>query len=707
MTRQDNLRRLLYPDRVAFIGGQDLAETIRQCEATGFGGEIWVVNPRRAEIAGRRCHPSVEDLPAAPDAAFIAVRRELSVEVVRALAARGAGGCVCYAAGFGEAGLEGAAIERELVEAAGEMALVGPNCYGVLNHLDGVSLFPAPHGGRRVERGVAIVSQSGNVSLNVTMNERSLPLAFVISAGNQAVLELADYITALAEDGRVTAIGLYIEGLKDVAAFSHAVARATAKAIPVVALKAGSSRVGARVTLSHTGSLAGSEALYEALFERLGVIRAASLTAMLETLKLLAVSGPLGGNKLGLLTASGGDAAMAADLAARAGLDIPPLTKHQAAALRAQIAPTAEVANPLDYNVPLWGDPEGLERCFGTMMEGPADATLLILDYPRPGTLGVEAWEAATDALIRAKTRTGKPAAVASTMSESLPEPVRERLIAHGVTPLQGLEDAIRALGAAAWLGRRHGAGGARRAGRMKPLPAPGPAPDTPRVLDEWEAKRRLAEFGLKVPEGRVASAADAPAAAEAMGFPVVAKATNPAPARKLAAGAVALDLKSADEVAAAVERIGAAVAHISGAGRRFLIEPMVRGAVVELIVGVKRDEQFGLALVVGSGGELVDLVADTRTLLLPTDRREISAALGSLKAARLITGACGRPAGDEDAAVDAVLAVAAFAEHHRGSLVELDVNPLLVLPSGEGAVAADALIVMAAEDGGDGTAAP
>ncbi len=705
MTRQDNLRRLLYPDRVAFIGGQDLAETIRQCKATGFGGEIWVVNPRHKEIAGHRCHSSVEDLPAAPDAAFIAVRRELSIGIVRALAARGAGGCVCYAAGFGEAGREGAALERELMDAAGEMAVVGPNCYGVLNCLDGVSLFPAPHGGRRVDHGVAIVSQSGNVSLNVTMNERSLPLAFVISAGNQALLELADYVKALAEDGRVTAIGLYIEGLKDVAAFDRAVARATEKGKPVVALKVGSSRVGARMALSHTGSLAGSEALYEALFDRLGVIHAASLTAMLETLKFLAISGPLPGNRLSLLTASGGDAAMAADLAASVGLEIPPLSKRQFADLRAQVGPTVEVANPLDYNVPLWGEAEGLERCFETMMEGPADATLLILDYPRPGSLGVEAWDAATDAFIRAKSRTGKLAAVASTMSESLPESVRERLIAHGVTPLQGLEDAIRALGAAAWLGSRHEAEGMGRAVRMEPLLAHGPAPKAPRVHDEWEAKRRLAEFGLKVPEGRVALAADAPAVAKAIGFPVVAKATSPAPARKLATGAMALDLRSADEVAAAVESIGSAVANISGAGRKFLIERMVRGAVAELIVGVKRDEQFGLALVIGSGGELVNLVADTRILLLPTNRREISVALGLLKAALLITGACGRPVGDMDATIDAVLAVAAFAEHHRGSLVELDINPLLVLRSGEGAVVADALIVMAAEDGGDGTA--
>ncbi|MDX1575876.1 MAG: acetate--CoA ligase family protein, partial [Kiloniellales bacterium] len=226
-------------------------------------------------------------------------------------------------------------------------------------------------------------------------------------------------------------------------------------------------------------------------------------------------------------------------------------------------------------------------------------------------------------------------------------------------------------------------------------LHLPGPAKITgePRLLDEWEAKRRLAEFGLRVPEGRRVTGVDAPAAASEIGFPVVLKAVGPDLAHKTEAGAVALGLGSEAAVAAAVAEITARLAAGSGGGDGFLVERMVPDAVAELIVGVKRDPAFGLALVLGSGGVLVELLRDSATLLLPTDRAAVNEALSGLKGAPLFTGFRGRPKGDREALIDAVMAVAAFAEAHRESLVELDVNPLLVLPEGQGAVAVDALI--------------
>ena len=251
--------------------------------------------------------------------------------MVGALAARGAGGCVCYAAGFAEAGEDGMSREQALRAAAGEMAVIGPNCYGLLNYLDGVALFPAPYGGARVERGVAIVSQSGNVSLNLTMHERSLPLSFVISTGNQAVTHLGDYIDALVDDPRVSAIGLYVEGLKDVEGFVGAARKALANDVPIVAIKVGTSQLGEQMTYSHTNSISGPEELHQALFRRLAIPPSGGpLPALLESLKLLTVTGPLPGRRLGVLTASGGDATLVADLAAREGFHIPPLSPQQA-----------------------------------------------------------------------------------------------------------------------------------------------------------------------------------------------------------------------------------------------------------------------------------------------------------------------------------------------------------------------------------------
>ncbi len=696
MTRAQNLKRLLNPRHVAFIGGADLIEPLKSCRSAGFQGEIWVVNPKREELAGHKCYRSLAELPEAPDASFLAVRREASVEVVRELAERGAGGAVCYAAGFAEIGGEGVGLQEELVAAAGDLALVGPNCYGLLNYFDGVALWADQHGGRPVERGVAIVSQSGNISLNLTMADRSVPIGYVISAGNQASLGVGDYLDALVDDPRIAAVGLYIEGLDDIPRFSRAAAQALEKGIPIVALKVGSSEIGARVALSHTSSLAGSDQLYDALFERLGIIRASSITSLLETLKLLASVGPLGGRKLSVFTCSGGESALIADLAERAGLDFSPLSRAQADELRRQMTVFTTIANPFDYNTAIWGDRSALERCFTTVMAGDYDISVLLIDYPNAERCDVSGWDISVDGFIAAQKATGRAAAVASTLPELLPEAVRDKLLAEGLAPLQGLGEAVAALSAAAWYGERRAeltAGGAEHAA-LPPVAAVG---EPVRLLDERRAKAALADFGLSVPEGRLVQGAEAPSAARELGFPLVLKAVGPDLAHKTEAGAVALGLESEAAVADAVKAIEASLAARERASEGFLLERMVTGAVAELIVGVKRDPGFGLALVLGSGGVLVELMRDSTTLLLPTDRRAVERALASLTGAHLLSGFRGRPKGDLAAAVDAVLAVAAFAEAHRERLVELDVNPLLVLPEGEGkgAVAVDALIRM------------
>ena len=226
------LRRLLNPRQIAVVGGEEAAEVLRQCRLMGFAGPLWPVHPTRETMAGLPCFRSVADLPEPPDAAFVGVPRAASVEVVADLAGRGAGGAVCYASGFAEAGGEGVDWQRRLVEAAGGMALIGPNCYGVLNYLDGAALWPDSHGGQRVDRGVAIVTQSGNIGLNLTMQRRGLPVAYLVSGGNLAVTGMHEIVEALLDDPRVTAIGLHIEGLADVAAFARVAVTRPAAANP-------------------------------------------------------------------------------------------------------------------------------------------------------------------------------------------------------------------------------------------------------------------------------------------------------------------------------------------------------------------------------------------------------------------------------------------------------------------------------------------
>ncbi len=690
--RAENLGRLFAPRRIAVVGGRDAAVAVNQCIDIGFKGDIWPVNPKRKEMGGLPCFPSIAALPAAPDVAFVAVPKEATIEVVRELAQRGTGSCVCYAAGFAETGDVGRQLQERLTAAAGEMALVGPNCYGVLNYVDRVALWPSTHGGEPVERGVALVSQSGNIAINLTMTSRSVPIAHVISAGNQAMLGVGDYIIPLVDDPRVTALGLYIEGLSDIEGFSIGAEYALRKGKPLVAVKAGTSEIAARVTISHTSSLAGTDTFYDALFDRLGIIRAHTLTELMETLKLLSLSGPLPGRRIAALSCSGGEAALMADLATTLGLSIPELSQEQIESLQEQLPAFAAISNPLDYNTSIWGDAEALQRCFATMMQGAVDVTLVVLDYPRPGLAGAQEWDPAIDAVIAASRQTESRAMLVSTFPELLPETVRKRLIDGGIVPLQGLSDALKALAGAAWYNDKRNAVTRLVEGQLR-VPALAKLTNEPQLMNEWDSKQALAACGLRIPEGRLVSATEAARAAADIGFPVVVKAVGSTLAHKTELGAVALNVANEAGVTEAVARIGAAVKE---AATHYLIEPMVRGAVAELIIGIERDDQVGLGLVVGSGGALVNLVDDSSTLLLPTDRATVTDTLTSLKVWRLLMGYRGAPVGDCEAVIDAVLTVAEFAQQHRDRLTELDINPLLVLPHGQGVVVADAAICMA-----------
>lgn len=688
MSRRENLHRLLNPRHVAFVGGREAEISIRQSGRLGFRGTIWPVNPRREEMAGLPCFTSVAELPEAPDAAFVAVPREATVDVVRDLATRGAGGCVCYAAGFAELDTAGAELQQALVDAAGDMALIGPNCYGVLNYLDGLALWPDQQGGAPIDRGIALIMQSGNMALNLTMQERSVPIALVLTVGNQAVLGIGDCLDAVIGDPRIAAIGLYIEGLDDIAGFSGAASRALQAGQPIVAIKSGRSDAGAKVALSHTNSLAGADEIYDALFDRYGIARVHTLPALLETLKVLTLTGPLPGNRLAAICCSGAEAALIADRAADLGIALPAPGPAQSDDLRGILSDAVTIANPLDFNTYAWGNRDLLQRSFTALMADQADLGMLILDYPRPGVDGIEGWHVALEALIGARQHTGTKALVVSTLPECLPANSRARAIENDVTPVQGLDEALTAVAGAA----RYGALQTRisRPGGRAPgaLSAAGSGPAAPKTLDEWQSKRRLAEYGLRLPDGRLASRAELAEAAAAIGFPIVLKGVADDLAHKTEAGAVALNLRSAAEVEAAADAMPATV-------ECFLVESMIGGGVAELIIGIKRDEQFGPVMVIGSGGRLVNLVEDSQIVLLPTDRHTIEAAIGRLKAARLLAGFRGAPKGDIDAVVDAALAVARFAEERRADLAELDVNPLIVLPAGQGAVAADALIRM------------
>lgn len=691
MNNADRLTRLLRPRSLAIVGGKAAEEAVRQCRALGFAGPIWPVNPKRTEMGGLPCFADMAALPDAPDAVFMAAPAPATIALAGALT--GAGGAICYAADFAESGDEGRERQQALLAAAGGVPLIGPNCYGMLNLFDRVALWPDQHGCPPIDagRGVAIISQSGNLALNFTMQTRGVPIGYVISVGNCADVTAADLIEALITDERVSAIGLHLEGLGSVARFSEACLAARAAGVPLVALKTGASAKGAALTLSHTSSLAGADALCDALFTRYGVARAHDPASFLETLKLLHVAGPLRGRRITSASCSGGEASLSADLAERAGLETPDFPAGVQAELEAVLGSRVNVANPLDYHTYIWGDEAAQTACFAGMLGADFEASMLILDFPRADRCTGADWDVTIAAFLGAvraiPAAEGTVRMVASSLGENLPEAAAAALIAAGVMPANGLDKALLAVAAAAQIGEAWA------------CPAPAALPEAPPLevgeavtWDEVRSKAALAAIGVPVPCGWLLSLTDLETlcgdetALLPAPFPLVLKAVGADLAHKTELGGVVLGLSSRAALLAAAHRM-------AGLGGTFLIEEMVGGTVAELIVGIGRDPQFGLFMTLGAGGIFVELLRQVEQVLLPASRTEIEAALARLPLYGVLAGYRGRAGCDMPALVDAIQAIAAYAIAHGDRLEELDVNPLLALP--KGAVAVDALIRM------------
>ncbi|ARQ12547.1 acyl-CoA synthetase protein (plasmid) [Rhizobium etli] len=675
------LDRLLRPQTIAVFGGREARRVIEQCDRMGFSGQIWPVHPKLEEVLGRPCYRSVSDLPSAPDAAFVGVNRTLTVEIVRSLSEAGAGGAVCYASGFSEATAEladGTELQQALLQAAGDMPILGPNCYGLINGLDGALLWPDQHGMKRIERGVAILTQSSNIALNLTMQTRGLPIAYMVTAGNQAQTSLADIASALMEDQRVTAIGLHVEGFGDLAALERLAAIARRLKKPVVVLKVGRSEQAKHAAVSHTASLAGSDAVADAMLTRLGLGRVQSLPALLETLKLLHIAGPLPSHSISSMSCSGGEASLMADAAVGRDVEFPALQPQQLPRLRQVLGDMVALSNPLDYHTFVWGDFERQTEAFRAMFEGGYALNLVVLDFPRGDRCDAAEWATTADAVIAAASATGTLAGLLATLPENMPEPIADRLMANGIVAFSGIDETIIAAEVAAGIGK------------VWDRPPPLPLLDVPSMdgeietLTEADAKTELAACGLPVPWGLQAfSPREAAEQAERLGFPVVLKGLGIA--HKTEAGAVVLNLRDPEAVS------NAAAAMPANGG--YLIEKMIDPPVAELIVGATRDPVFGLSLTLGAGGIFVELLDDSIVLPLPATKAEIRDALLGLKIAKVIHGYRGRPRGDLDAAVDAVAAAAEYVVKNAVRLEELDLNPLMVLPEGRGVVAVDALI--------------
>lgn len=680
------IRRLLRPTSMALIGG-GWTDAVAAGNATiGYRGQIWRVHPWRKSTAECKYYASVDDLPESPDQAFIAVPASEAIGVAAALERRKAGGFVCFASGFSELGTEaGRALTTALVKAAPTVPFFGPNCYGIVNFFDRCALLPDQVVGEPLERGVALICQSGTIGLTLTFNGRSLPIGYLFTVGNQTRLAVEDLIEMLCSDERVSAFGLYVEGIQDLGRFAHAAERARKAGKPIALVKTGRTEVAARTAQSHTGALTGADTLFDAFCNQAGIARCDTLAALCETLKVLHAGGPLPGRRVLVMGFSGGDIAMTADVSRHTGLSFPAFDAARTTRLREILGERVTIGNPFDVHTYAWFDLPRLRALFDTTLACDFDAVALMLDCP-PESADITAFTNVITEFVAATAAPGVArGALLASLPETIPAAVRAQCLRAGVAPLQGQREALEALDRAGAMGEAWAAGAPLQL--LLPPKSPAlPMSPAPRLLSEFEAKSALKSFGVPVPRSSQVPVGAAAAAATAIGFPVVMKAADPAIAHKSDVGGVILNIRSAAEAAAAAARLAPISATV-------LVEEMIVDAVVEILVGIIVDPQFGLSLVLGAGGVLTELLHESVSLLPPFTPAAVQAALQQLKVHRLLGGYRGKPAGDIPALIDAILAVTRYAAAELGRLRELDVNPMIVRPAGSGVVAVDALI--------------
>ena len=676
-----NLSRLISPKSIAVVGNRGANFAIRESKKLGYNHKIWAIHPTLDFLEGIKCYKDIKDLPEAPDATFIAVNAESAIAIVADLKSIGGGGAVLYASGFGELGEKGIKRNQRLEEAADGMPLIGPNCYGFINSLDGVALWPDVHGCEPVLSGVAIITQSGNIGLNITMQSIGLPIAYMFTLGNQTNTNIADIINAMLDDNRVNAIGLHIEGISDIKSFDVAARRALDKKIPIVAIKSGRTDVSAKIALSHTSSMTGLDQLFNVFFERLGIARVDTVPEFLETLKLLSILGTIDHNGVASMSCSGGEAGMMADLIDGLDITFPSLDDLHKDRVKLALNDYVEVDNPLDYHTFIWGDRKRTSECFKQMISGNFAATMLLLDWPRTQESEQKDWDLTLLALSDAISGTREKTIVLASIADCMPKRIIKECQKYGIAPMIGLDICLKALNHSYRIGLAFQKSSMQSIEILRSLSHPSKIS----TLTEFEGKKLLKKYGIPVPDGKIiSSTSEALIAAEKIHYPITLKVSDVELAHKTELGAVMLNINDP----LALEK---ACQDLFKIGSSLLIEKMVQDSVAELIIGVGLDPIFGKYIIIGSGGILVELFKESIPLLFPVNRKDVSLALSKLKAFPLINGYRGNPQGDVEMIIDCVMATVKLVSEN--DIDELDINPLLVLKRGSGVIAADTLI--------------
>ena len=677
--QRKNLQRLMSPKNIAFFGGDDVEVAIGEARRRGFKGPIWPINPSRENIHGIHCFKSVFELPAPPDASFVAVPSKYVSNIINDLAKIGAGGAVCYSAGFGEMGIEGKLLETELISIAQNMAIIGPNCYGFINYLDNVALWPFAHGGTSLGYGAAIITQSGMLSSDITMTDRSIPLTHMISVGNQACVSIEDLIHILCENPKVKAIGVHIEGIKNVRKFHDTALKALKNKVPIVALKTGTSKVGEKLTTTHTGSLSGEDKLYNALFERVGIIRVRNPIQFLETLKLICLSGVPQDNLLVAFTCSGGGATMIADYAEKTGLHLPPFSDQSAKNLENLLPAIATVSNPLDYTTPIWGNEQKTGPVFSTAMkESKATTALLLQDYPAKGLEDSEmSYINDARAFIKSAKTLGIPAIICSTFPENMKKSIRENFLSQKIAPMLGVDDALEAIKLASDYNIK------QKRAKNTSIRSLVKVPEhvSLEFLNEFDSKSALKQAGISVPKSQIVSCKSIEKTAISLQFPIVLKLLNSKIIHKTDHDAILTDIQSRDELISAIKEMHDHLKKYlkSSFKDQFLIEEMAPTPVAEMIIGIEPKPQFGYSLLIGTGGIHTEIMNDYISILLPTNKDEIIRSIKKLKLYKLMNNFRSKKSVNLNGLASDIMQIISLLNTKRQKCISVEINPLFI----------------------------
>jgi acetate---CoA ligase (ADP-forming) len=702
----------LAPESMALVGATErslwsaaLVANLRDC---GYGGRLHLVHPRNAEAFGMPCHPSLEALPEPVDHAYVMTGTQAAFDVIEGCGRTGVRCVTMLTSGFRETGPDGAALEARLVARCRELdiRLQGPNCLGFVNYHDRVPAYGLLMRPPFEAGGIALLSQSGAMLLQYhrLAQAKGIGLAYTVSIGNEAMLDAAAFFEELVERPEVRVLGALLEGIRDAGRFLDLADRALAAGKPLVIYKVGGGEVTSRSVAAHTGSLAGADAVVDAAFAQHGVVRVRSLEELVETCAMLARGWP-SGPRTAVITTSGGSCGMIADLAYRTRVEMPDFAPETKRRLGELLPVFGTPQNPLDTTGVIVDQPELLAACIDavTSQEGSGGYDALLINSDAPRDAGANPAAAERRLVLLAEAMRSAPVFSVLASSSGLdPSPYsREMMARHGLHFAGGLEMGVRSLHHAIGYGQARAGAAGRRPAAAGPRTPPPLVEGWEGVVPELVAKRLLGEYGIRAPEERLAgSAEEAAAFAAEIGFPVVLKVQSPDIAHRSDVGGVRLNVGSSAEVRRAWDEVLAAVrghrpdARIDGLLVAQQVEP-----VVELIAGVKLDELFGPVVVAGAGGIFVEVLGDVALRLPPLDLGEARSMLEELRVAPLLHGARGRPQADVDAVAGVLVRLGELALDLGPRLRELDINPLLALPAGRGALAADALIVLDKEE--------